>query len=199
MRKTIKALLVCVVMAFAGSMPASAQFGNILKKAKEGLEKANQVVGTLTGESAATGSEVAIASGGTMQNPLAAAVDVELVGAYGTSTSENYGKVNLVLKVKMIANKSRIGFGGTLNADKTMAVDQDGNSYPNGTMAQQFYDVAEGIVTKLTLNGGSTVFTDVKKTAKTMQVIKLACYIDGQYRGMITFKNVPVQWDVQPQ
>ena len=194
--KAIKALLVCAVMAFAGATPASAQLGNILKKAQKTLESVNNTLDKVSGEG---GSEVAIPSGGTMVNPMAAAAQVELVGAYGTSTSENYGRVYLVLKVKMIANENRIGFGGSMNGAKTMAIDQDGNQYTTGTMGQYYRDVTEGIEMKVTLDDQYGPFDDVKKTAKTMQVIKLACYINAQNRGMITFKNVPVQWDVQPQ
>ncbi len=194
--KAIKALLVCAVMAFAGATPASAQLSNILKKAQKTLESVNNTLDKVSGEG---GSEVAIPSGGTMVNPMAAAAQVELVGAYGTSTSENYGRVYLVLKVKMIANENRIGFGGSMNGAKTMAIDQDGNQYTTGTMGQYYRDVTEGIEMKVTLDDQYGPFDDVKKTAKTMQVIKLACYINAQNRGMITFKNVPVQWDVQPQ
>lgn len=197
--KAIKALLVCAVMAFAGATPASAQLGNILKKAQKTLESVNNTLDKVSGEGGEGGTEVAIPSGGTMVNPMAAAAQVELVGAYGTSTSENYGRVYLVLKVKMIANENRIGFGGSMNGAKTMAIDQDGNQYTTGTMGQYYRDVTEGIEMKVTLDDQYGPFDDVKKTAKTMQVIKLACYINAQNRGMITFKNVPVQWDVQPQ
>lgn len=41
---------------------------------------------TTTGNAAAGAATVAIPSGGTMQNPLAQAADIELVGAYGKST-----------------------------------------------------------------------------------------------------------------
>ena len=82
------------------------------KKAKQALETVTGTEQTTTGNAAAGAATVAIPSGGTMQNPLAQAADIELVGAYGKSTSENYGTVYLVLRVKMKANESRIGFGG---------------------------------------------------------------------------------------
>lgn len=52
---------------------------------------------------------------------------------------------------------------------------------------------------KVTLDEKDAQFQDVKKTATTMQMIKLGVYIDAQNAGTITFKNVPVQWDVTPQ
>ena len=169
------------------------------KKAKQALETVTGTEQATTGNAAAGAATVAIPSGGTMQNPLAQAADIEIVGTYGKSTSENYGTVYLVLRVKMKANKSRIGFGGSINSEKTMAVDQDGNAYITGTLGQYFKDVTEGIAVKVTLDDQYGAFTDVKKTAKVMQVIKLGCYVNVANRGMITFKDVPVLWDVAPQ
>lgn len=199
MKQTFRTLFVCMAMAMLGTTAANAQFGNILKKAKQTLEAVTGTEqNTSTTTTPAVGS-VAIPSGGTMQNPFASAVDIELVGAYGKSTSENYGTVYLVMKVKMLANEKRIGLGGTMNGEKTMAVDQDGNSYITGTMGQFYKDVTEGIAVKVTLDDKYGEFADVKKTAKVMQVIKLGCYINAANRGMITFKDVPVLWDVTPQ
>lgn len=134
-----------------------------------------------------------------MTNPLSAAAEIELVGAYGKSTSANYGTVYLVLKVKMILNKSRISFGGNINADKTMAVDQDGNAYATGTMGQFPKDVTEGMFVKVVLDDKDGQFLDVKKTATTLQQIRLGCFIDANHKGMITFRDVPVRWDVEPE
>lgn len=199
MRQSFKTLLACLAMASLCATNAHAQLGNILKKAKQALETVTGTEQTTTDNAAAGAATVAIPSGGTMQNPFAQAVDIELLGAYGKSTSENYGTVYLVLRVKMKANESRIGFGGSINSEKTMAVDQDGNSYLTGTMGQYFKDVTEGIAIKVALDDQYGVFTDVKKTAKVMQVIKLGCYVNAANRGMITFKDVPVLWDVAPQ
>lgn len=75
------------------------------------------------------------ASGAIVENPFSQVMDVQLIGAYGQSTSQNYGTINLVLKVKMIANESRVLLGGQENflsasqSVKTMCVDQDGNTY----------------------------------------------------------------------
>lgn len=199
MRQSFKTLLACLPWPrYAPPMPTYS-WATYSKKAKQALETVTGTEQTTTGNAAAGAATVAIPSGGTMQNPLAQAADIELVGAYGKSTSENYGTVYLVLRVKMKANKSRIGFGGSINNEKTMAVDQDGNAYITGTLGQYFKDVTEGIAVKVTLDDQYGVFTDVKKTAKVMQVIKLGCFVDQTNKGMITFKDVPVLWDVAPQ
>lgn len=198
MKHAVKTLIVCAAMAFAGQVPANAQLGNLLKKAKQAIEN---VTGKpeAEGQAGQAAASVAIPSGGTMQNPFSDAADIELVGAYGKSTSANYGTVYLVLKVTMKANESRILFGGEIDGAKTMAVDQDGNAYVTTAFGQYPKDVVEGVAVKVALDGKEEQFPDVKKTAKTLRQIRLGCHINAQNRGMITFKDVPVQWDVQPQ
>ena len=204
MRKSVFTLL--VMMLFFGVMPANAQLGNILKKVKETVDAVTNTTTTQsqtstdsTQDKVANVLSVAIPSGGTMENPLAGVLDVELVGAYGTSTSLNYGTVYLVFKAKMIANKTSAGFGGSVRNVASVAVDQDGNLYNTGTNGQYRRNLTEGIAVKVTLDEKDAQFQDVKKTATTMQMIKLGVYIDAQNAGTITFKNVPVQWDVTPQ
>lgn len=201
MKKNVFALL--VAMLVMGVMPANAQLGNILKKVKETVDA---VTNTTQANSAtdSTQSKVAnvlsvgIPSGGTMENPFAGVLDVELVGAYGKSTSLNYGTVYLVFKAKMIANRTSAGFGGSVKNVASVAVDQDGNLYNTGTNGQYRRNLTEGIAVKVTLDEKDAQFQNVKKTATTMQMIRLGVFIDPQNSGTITFKNVPVQWDVDP-
>ena len=190
MKSRMKTLAVCAAMALAGSQPACAQLGDILKKAKQGIEAVDKVVGQFTGQEAAEGREVPVASGGTMLNPLASVMDVELVGAYGRSTSENYGTVYLVFKIKMLANKASVGLGGAVDNVKSMAVDQDGNFRK---------PLTEGVAVKVALDDADAHYRDVPRSVRQMQIIKVGAFIDPQAKGMITFKNVPVVWDAEPQ
>ncbi len=199
-----KSFVMLVALLVFGFAPANAQFGNILKKVKKTVEA---VAGTDTVNSTSDGSNnnsisvasVAIPGGGMMENPLSSVLDVELQGAYGVSTSQNYGTVYLVFKAKMIANKTKASFGGELGKGKSMAVDQDGNAYYMKTMGQYPYDLTEGLFVKVTLNNKDAHFADVKKTATTMQMIRLAVYIDPAHQGIVTFRNVPVKWDEDPK
>lgn len=200
MKSFIRLLFVSVIMMAAGAQHADAQLGNLLKKAKKTLESVTGGETAQPGQQAgAKAKAVPIPSGGTMENPLSSAVDFELVGAYGKSTSANYGTVYLVLKVKMIMNKTSIQLGGTFNGVKTMAVDQDGNSYLTNTSSQSVKEVTEGMFVKVRLDDRDAQFQDVRKTAKTMQMIRMGCYVDAANRGIVTFHNVPVQWDVEPE
>jgi len=177
------------------ALPANAQLGNLLKKAKKAVKTITNVA---SGNSVVGANAVEIPSGGTMENPLSAVADFELVGAYGKSTSLNYGEVYLVLKVKMIANKPKIYFSGMVDQAKMIAVDNEGNTYtiPVGWQPK---DVTEGMFVKMKLDGGFS-FKDVKKTATTMQLIRLTVSLGNvNNQGCVIFRNVPIQWDVEPE
>lgn len=212
MKKNLLRMFAVCVACFLVAQPADAQFSKILKKVKKVAEtvangnnaQTTQKQGEIPAEFKV--SKSVTASGATVENPFSQIMDVQLVGAYGQSTSQNYGTISLVLKLKMIANKSRVGLGGEENfpsasqAVKTMCVDQDGNTYfTYGGMSSEYFDVTEGIYVKINLGDRrNTTFIDVKKSAIELQVIKLAVYVDAGNRGHITFKNVPVQWNVKP-
>ena len=145
---------------------------------------------------ASNAAEEPIATGGTLINPLKDKVDVQLVGAYGKSTSENYGEVSLVLKVKMIANKNEISIGGNSNWP-VMLIDEEGNVSEPRYLGWTPYSVSEGIYMKIILKDSST-FTNVKKSAKIIQKAQIALSLSYDEKGLLIMKNVPIQWDVQP-
>lgn len=201
-RNIIRTFIIAVAAIFAMPQTADAQIGNLLKKAKKAVETVTGTTDAKTADAKDAGTqatEVAIASGGTMINPFSDAADIELVGCYGKSTSENFGTAYLVLKVKMKLNKNRIILSGNENGNKTMAIDADGNSYGTSAMGGMGCDVTEGVFVKLKVDAPQQQFKDVKKSVKEFQLIKMSIYIDPQYRGALTFKNVPIQWDVEPE
>ena len=132
-KNLIHIVLVALFAVFAFPLQADAQLGGLLKKVKKGVENVTKATG-VSADAKAAGTEVAIPSGGTMINPFAEAMDVELVGCYGKSTSENYGTAYLVLKLKMKLNKTSVLLSGNENGNKTMAVDADGNAYQTSAM-----------------------------------------------------------------
>lgn len=197
-KNLIHIVLVALFAVFAFPQQADAQLGGLLKKVKKGVESVTKATG-VSADAKAAGTEVAIPSGGTMINPFAEAMDVELVGCYGKSTSENYGTAYLVLKLKMKLNKTSVLLSGNENGNKTMAVDADGNAYGTSAMGGTRRDVTEGIFVKVKVDDPQQQFKDVKKSVKEFQLVKMSVYIDPQYRGALTFKNVPVLWDVDPE
>lgn len=184
--------------------PIQAQgFGSILKKAKKVLTPSSEPAKTEAPQAkpaASNAAEEPIATGGTLINPLKDKVDVQLVvqlvGAYGKSTSENYGEVSLVLKVKMIANKNEISIGGNSNWP-VMLIDEEGNVSEPRYLGWTPYSVSEGIYMKIILKDSST-FTNVKKSAKIIQKAQIALSLSYDEKGLLIMKNVPIQWDVQP-
>ena len=134
--------------------------------------------------------------GGTLRNPIPQIIDVQLIGAYGKSTSQNYGTVSLVFKVKMIANKTNIRFGVNSTCPGLM-IDQDGNTYKTQESAGWYdYSVTEGVYMKMPVT--KTWFADVKKTATTIQQLQIGISASYDDTGIIVLKNVPIQWDVEP-
>ena len=198
--------IVCIAMLTMGTMQAQAQgLGGLLKKGKKALEKVNSVLGgttennkqdTKTAIMKTGGSDIVLPNGGSLRNPIPQVVDLQLVGVYGKSTSLNYGTVQLVFKVKMIANKSDISFGVNSRFPGLM-IDQDGNTYKTQETAGWYdYPVTEGVYMKLPVT--KTWFVDVKKSAKTIQQLQIGISTSYEETGLIILRNIPIQWDVEP-
>ena len=199
-------MIVCIAMLTMGTMQAQAQgLGGLLKKGKKALEKVNSVLGGTTESNQQDsktaimktgGSDIVLPNGGSLRNPIPKVVDLQLVGVYGKSTSLNYGTVQLVFKVKMIANKSNIRFGVNSNFPGLM-IDQDGNTYKTQETAGWYdYPVTEGVYMKLPVT--KTLFVDVKKSAKTIQQLQIGISTSYEETGLIILRNIPIQWDVEP-
>ena len=204
--KTKYFMMVCIAMLTMGTIQAPAQgFGGLLKKGKKALEKVNNALGGTTENNkqdakTATlqtrGGDIALLNGGSLRNPIPQIVDLQLVGVYGKSTSLNYGTVQLVFKVKMIANKSSVRFGVNSSYPGLM-IDQDGNTYKTQDGAGWYdYPVTEGVYMNMPVT--KTWFVDVKKTAKTIQQLQIGISSSYDNTGLIILRNVPIQWDVEP-
>ena len=204
--KTRNFVMVCLAMLTIGTVQAEAQgLGGLLKKGKKALEKINSALGATTDDNmqdskTATmqtrGTDITLPNGGSLRNPIPQDVDLQLVGVYGKSTSLNYGTVQLVFKVKMIANKSSVRFGVNSSYPGLM-IDQDGNTYKTQEGAGWYdYPVTEGVYMNMPVT--KTWFVDVKKTAKTIQQLQIGISSSYDNTGLIILRNVPIQWDVEP-
>lgn len=204
--KTRNFVMVCIAMLTMGTIQAPAQgLGGLLKKGKRALEKINNALGATTDDNkqdskTATmqtrGTDITLPNGGSLRNPIPQDVDLQLVGVYGKSTSLNYGTVQLVFKVKMIANKSSVRFGVNSSFPGLM-IDQDGNTYKTQNGAGWYdYPVTEGVYMNMPVT--KTWFADVKKSAKTIQQLQIGISSSYENTGLIILKNVPIQWDVEP-
>ena len=204
--KTRNFVMVCIAMLTMGTIQVPAQgLGGLLKKGKRALEKINNALGATTDDNkqdskTATmqtrGTDITLPNGGSLRNPIPQDVDLQLVGVYGKSTSLNYGTVQLVFKVKMIANKSSVRFGVNSSFPGLM-IDQDGNTYKTQDGAGWYdYPVTEGVYMNMPVT--KTWFADVKKTAKTIQQLQIGISSSYENTGLIILRNVPIQWDAEP-
>ena len=204
--KTRNFVMVCIAMLTMGTIQVPAQgLGGLLKKGKRALEKINNALGATTDDNkqdskTATmqtrGTDITLPNGGSLRNPIPQDVDLQLVGVYGKSTSLNYGTVQLVFKVKMIANKSSVRFGVNSSFPGLM-IDQDGNTYKTQNGAGWYdYPVTEGVYMNMPVT--KTWFADVKKSAKTIQQLQIGISSSYENTGLIILRNVPIQWDAEP-
>ena len=187
-------------MLSLAAAPASAQgLGGLIKKAKQILTPESKTAVAATAQAAGKkGTLTAVEGGGTLRNPLASIVDVQLVGAYGRSTSTNYGVVTLVFKVKMIANLTQLRLGGNSSYPAIM-VDQDDNAYKMKVGTGWYtYDVTEGVYMKVQLKE-TNEFADVKKTATTIKQLQLGISTSYDDTGLLVLNNVPIHWDEMPE
>lgn len=193
-----KLMMACLMAAALLTMSQTVSAQGFLGKLSKGLDKVNKTLENANNKiDVATGAGVELPGGGMMYNPASQWLDIRLVGVYGVSTSTNYGYVEVVMKVNMKLNKSSVSFGGKKSDLSTMATDADGNVYKMKSNIYHSFDVEEGTYVKVTLNDGAE-FVDVRKSATMFQSLKLFCHADYDgHEALITFKNVPVQWDVE--
>ena len=200
MKRTVKLIGMAIVAMALGTQPANAQLGKLLKKAKQAVTSVTNAADQASVK-ADGGAVVKLENGGTMSYSLKDKVEFQLVGVYGTSTSENYGTIHVVLNVKMIANKSSIKFGGTGPGNVIpKAIDTNGNAYDTkfkGNVSQE-RDVVEGTFVKIKLDDGCE-FLNVKKSTTALQILKMPFWLGYEQLGVITIKDVPVQWDVETE
>ena len=184
-------ILISLVALGIIDVPQSVEAQGFLKKLSKGLESVNKGLDKAGDKaSVATGQAVTQENGVFVMNPVSKAMNVEVVKAIGRSTSENFGDVELVLRVNVKEPVSSIALGGSWGQGKTQAFDADGNVYKmNMPSVSDRYDVTEGLPVKITCSP----FLKVRKTA-SLAIVKIVAKC-GDASGEITFKNVPIEWD----
>ena len=195
----MKSRKVRIVMLALGAMmtfgmPAHAQFGKFLDKVGKAVDKASKAVD----EVSQTVDQVTGVNQPQLVNPLSDVFVAEVVGVYGRSTSENYGNVYAVLKVKMLKNQKSLLIGGKYGSTTTQALDTEGNLYKTvGSLAER-YNMVEGMVVKVALNE-DLEFKDVPKSLTTMPAMQYAVRCEDYKTDLMVLRNMPIQWDVDPE
>lgn len=218
-------VLLCFVVLASGATAVSAQsLGSVINKGKAALKKGEKVVkegqqavNRVLGSDESTSddtSSVETQSVGTLQNsalktvssngivvsnPVIDFIEIEPVGLYGVSKSENFGDAYLVLKVKKLIPKDVTGFGSSVQNQKMVAVDTNGKVYNVDSSGHYQYDTPEGLMVRVVINEPALMFTDIKKDVKMMQQVKFGVFSDAQHQGNVTLNNVPIFWDEVPE
>lgn len=176
--------------------------GGLLKKGKQTVENGKKVVDALKGQTSNDETQAAagiIVNGIEVMNPISTSIEVEPVGLYGVSRTDTKGDAYLVMKVKNKTRKESALFGSSINNQKMMAADDNGNVYNIDSSGAMRYDTPEDMVVKIVMSEPAMMFMDVKKSLSVMPVVKVGVNLDATTKGNLTFKNVPIYWDVDPE
>jgi hypothetical protein len=186
-----KYFLTSLVLLGLTIAPQELQAQAFLKKLTKGLEKVNKGLDNANDATlVVTGQAVQLGNGVLVMSPVSRSMDIDSVRAVGHSTSENFGDVELIIRVKAKVPVNSIALGGSWGQGKTMAFDAGGNVYKmNMPSVSDRYDVTEGLPIKITCNP----FLKVRKTEK-LAVVKMVAKC-GDASGEITMKDVPIEWD----
>ncbi len=197
-----KSILLALAMALSICTAQSQDLGGFLKKKVEkGMEKISGKTNNKESSLSTTGTvdAVPIEWGGTMVNPAAKLMDVELIGVYGTKKTVNFGDVYVVLKINSKIVKDRIQLGAG-----DVAFDDSGNQYKTHyNNIHTEFTISEGVAVKCDFSekeGHS--FENVPITTETFQKIKIGYYLDYNSTngtGVLEFNDVPIKWDVDEE
>lgn len=195
--------MLCFAVVAVGTSSANAQgLSGLINKGKKATKEGKEVLGKIFGSEESTSensaspvSETISSSGIMISNPVSSFVEIEPIGLYGVSKSENYGDAYLVLKVKNLTPKDVTRFGSSVQNQKMIAVDNNGKVYNIDASGTYGYDTPEGLMIQVILDEPGLMFTDIKKDVNMMQQVKFGVFSDAQHQGNVILNNVPIYWD----
>ncbi|MBD5357878.1 MAG: hypothetical protein HDR88_12870 [Bacteroides sp.] len=191
--------IVVLVMALCAVGSANAQgLGGLLKKAKNAADKVTETAKSVS-ESEDIQNVVGKITGATVINPISKYIEVEPVGLYGISQTETSGNVYLVLNVLNKTDKQNALFGSSVQNQKMLAVDGKGKVYNVDASGGIRYDTPQDVPVKVVIDDPQLQFMNVSNTLDVMPVVKIGIALDANHQGNLTFKNLPILWDVDPE
>lgn len=212
MKNFLKLFLCFAVLASASSAVNAQGLGGLLNKGeaavnkggkivKKGKEVVDKILGSEESPSdeASSLDQTVSSSGIKISNPMSSFIEIEPVGLYGVSKSENFGDAYLVLKVKNMTTKDVTRFGSRVQNQNMIAVDNNGKVYNVDSSGTFGYDTPEGLMVRIVLDQPGLMFTDIKKDIPMMQQVKFGVFSDAQHQGNVVLNNVPIFWDQLPE
>lgn len=187
-------MMLAVAAALMTGMSAGAQsLGGLLKKARNGVEK---LAGNAQPQDSVANVVVA-ATGASVANPIDRYMLVETVGLFPASQDENCGNLYMVLQVTNHTEKPSATFGSSIKNQKMLAVDGAGTVYNINSSGAFRYDTPQDVTVRIELSEPDLQFVNVSKTLTVMPVVKLGINIDAARQDNLTFRDVPIYWDVE--
>lgn len=224
MKQILKVALCFALLASGTAMVEAQGLGGLIKKGKSLVKKGEkaakdgkEVLGIILGDESsssensstpesmnvnpagANGARVIGSSGIVIYNPLSSFIEIEPLGLYGVSKSENFGDAYLVLLVKKLIPQAITRFGNNVQNQKMIAVDYNGKIYNVDSSGQNEYDTPEGLIVRAVIDVPGLMFKDIRKDVNMMQQVKFGVFSDNQHQGNVTLNNVPIFWDVAPE
>lgn len=173
----MKKFLFLSLFAFAAFSTADAQFSfkKLANKAKEVVKE--NIKAAITGN-----------------NPYKDVWRIDSIKAVGVKTSENFGKVWLVINAEAIVplKYGNVDLGGSLN--KTYAVIGGKTYKPNGDQGDK-YEMPEGVPMEIdTQNNKGVAIENVPASATEIQAYNMYIYIDPSRHQTVLWKKIPITW-----
>lgn len=181
MKKRI--LLVVLAALLAGGLNAQSE--------KETKKKEKGKFGAFLGRVGEQATGINMTNEPFIVNPLSSSCDVELVGAYGNTA----GTVSLVFRIKNKTDE-KANFGGS--SYKTEAYDAKGKVYKQSIGYNRSYDTPKGLWVEVRMDG-DYAFSNVPVGLASLELINVYCFLNRNTTGMIEFRNIPIQWGVDPE
>ena len=199
-------VVLCLAVLSSGTSVVNAQsLGGLIHKGKalvkKGEKSVDKILGTEEPSSVNVDSPETMTtnrispSGIIISNPVSSFIEIEPIGLFGVSKSENFGDAYLVLMVRKMIPQDVTRFGSSVQNQKMVAVDFNGKVYNIDSSGTYQYDTPEGLIVRVVLDEPGLMFTDIRKDVNMMQQVKVGVFSDAQHQGNITLNNVPIFWD----
>ena len=127
-------------------------------------------------------------------NPFKDVWRIDSIKAVGVKTSENFGKVWLVINAEAIVplKYGNVQLGGT--SHKCYAV-IGGKTYKPYEFIEEKFELPEGVPMEIsTQDKGAVEIKDVPTSATVIQAYNMYIYIDPSRHENVLWKNIPITW-----
>lgn len=178
-----KLFLALVAMAMFTTANAQFNLGSLVKKAAKAATETVKGTVNETINSALVGV-----------NPFKDVIRIDSIKAVGVKTSNNFGKVWLVINAEAIVplQYGYMALGGT--SQKSYAV-IDGKTYKPYEFVEQKFDMPEGVPMVIdTKDKRAIEIENVPASATMIQAYNMYIYIDPKRHQTVLWKNIPITW-----